>query len=242
MEIGNGMAIVPVTDTNQVFDEGRNGINLDGTMGLSVSLQNLIKRLTEGTCHLISVRDESVHPAEWVVLLAMSYDYGSAADYDGNDPRLSILATQWPGIVLTVEAIARGEGEMDRKAAEALLRALDGIAGSTDRIRVPPRPDIIESGIRLVDNTKEGIILAPIERLDREANADSIAGYPIAAPGGVEAAFDAWKPFMPAYIQECDLASLRTMVEMELIDNDPLGRDRFDISGQSKGHGKRSPW
>lgn len=78
MEIGNGMAIVPVTDTNQVFDEGRNGINLDGTMGLSVSLQNLIKRLTEGTCHLISVRDESVHPAEWVVLLAMSYDYGSA--------------------------------------------------------------------------------------------------------------------------------------------------------------------
>jgi len=224
-DLDQGIVAVPITTPHALLDEMRLGMNIDGSFGLGIGTGGHLQKCMRGNGFVLSLRTSRGTRSGAIIA---SYDHDVLPDrarfemvQDG-----AKIRSPWPGIV--IRAILEGpNGErVDETTLRAFKRLAVGIAEGRVPVLAPPPADMIESGEDLVEMRQEGetALLANPVHLERE-DIDALAEYPVAARGAVEAAFEAWKPYLPAYLRTSTFEQLASMIELAARDQEAAYSD-----------------
>jgi len=219
-DLGEGIQATPLTSVHALIDEMRVGMNLDGSFGLGIGVGGCIQRCMHGNAYPLSLRDNRGNRRGAVLA---SYDYDVLPErarfkFERNEAR---IRTEWPGIVIRADVAGPGGAPLDEAALRAFKRLAVGISeGRVTLLTVPPE-EMIESGRKLVGSMdgNDPAMLAEPPFTEREG-IDALAEYPVAARGSVEAAFEAWKPYLPRYLGAGSFEQLKCVVEVAAKDMD----------------------
>ena len=221
----NGLTAVPVLSAHDAIDEGRRGMNPDGTRGLGNHAAATIVHAMEGKMHVYSIRTAG-DPFRRLGTIVLSYEYDVLGDAryaicDAPQNKLARIRTPWPGIVIEAGLMGEGEDRLPPEAMRVFRKMAVAIAEGRLRLAVPPSPEMIASGEDYVDATvaAEAVVLHNDRRPDL-GTSDQVAGYPISARNAVEAALEAWRPHLPRNLKKVTLDDVTGMVSMAVVDLD----------------------
>ena len=154
--------------------------------------------------------------------VVLSYDYGDLGEarfrIDAGDPRYAQIRTPWPGVVLNAGMVGSRSTPISDDALRVFRRMAVAIAEGEIPLTVSPEPEMIASGSSYVRDSANGVVILHNPRGNEKDDPTQLAGYPVDARNAVEAALEAWRPYLTPTLRQASLDDIRARVELALAD------------------------